>query len=205
MWKNNCIFAGGWANPVWELCLNLQHALGHPKSDRRCRCAAAGSHARGWLADRCGGGDPASQTLGLPHCWPGAAAQLQHHCQQFIQSERSEFCLPPLLCFYHSVFQPTAVCGQEVLLSERTSALSPREKVLAREGKACANEMLLTLSWLINPQMKGMLMSIVIIINESNDGKHYISLMRNHKRSSTDFWQNLLGTNVSVQQSGTWD
>lgn len=48
-------------------------------------------------------------------------------------------------------------------------------------------------------------MSIVIIINESNDGKHYISLMRNHKRSSTDFWQNLLGTNVSVQQSGTWD
>lgn len=48
-------------------------------------------------------------------------------------------------------------------------------------------------------------MSIVIIINESNDGKRYISLMRNNKGNSIHFWQNLLGTNVSIQQSGTWD
>lgn len=106
--KNACVVAGGWADPVRELSLDLQHAVRHPEPDWGCRCAAAGGHARGGLADGRGRGDAAPQAPGLPHCRAGAAAQLQHHCQQPVQSECTEsHCLCCSLFTVPYMFQPS--------------------------------------------------------------------------------------------------
>lgn len=45
------------------------------------------------------------------------------------------------------------------------------KKVLGSVGEVCTTEILLDQSWLKNPQEKGILALIVIIINESYEGK----------------------------------
>ncbi|XP_074127889.1 small G protein signaling modulator 3 isoform X4 [Sminthopsis crassicaudata] len=71
---------GGRTDPVGELGLHLQHAVGHPGPDGGPRGAAGRGHASGRLPDARGRGGPAPQAPGLPPGRPGpAAGPLRRH------------------------------------------------------------------------------------------------------------------------------
>lgn len=95
------------------------------------------------------------------------------------------YMFPPNCCLWAGDPSVWEDFGSRVTLS------SSGEKILGSEGVVCTNEMLPDLSWLINPQVKGILTLIVIIINETYDRKWCILLMET-KRNNIWFWQNLL-------------